>query len=53
MDEVESAQVPNVLQDEDYAVINSNYAIIACLNPVMDSLAIEGSASAYANILAV
>ena len=27
VDEVEAAQVPNVLQDEDYAVINSNYAI--------------------------
>ena len=26
IDEVEAAQVPNVLQDEDYAVINSNYA---------------------------
>ena len=29
IDEVEAAQVPNVLQDEDYAVINSNYAIAA------------------------
>ena len=28
VDEVEAAQVPNVLQDEDYAVINSNYAKI-------------------------
>ena len=37
----------------DYAVINSNYAINAGLNPVKDSLVIEGSASAYANILAV
>ncbi len=46
-------QLPNLLQDEDYAVINSNYAISAGLNPVNDSLAIEGSASAYANILAV
>ena len=40
-------------KDVDYAVINSNYAINAGLNPVKDSLAIEGSASAYANILAV
>lgn len=32
--EVEAAQVPNVLQDVDYAVINSNYAISAKLNPV-------------------
>ncbi len=35
--EAEAAQVPNVLQDEDYAVINSNYAINAGLNPVNDS----------------
>lgn len=51
--EVEAAQLPNVLQDVDYAVINSNYAIEAGLNPVKDSLGIEGSASAYGNILAV
>ena len=49
----EAAQIPNILKDVDYAVINSNYAINAGLNPVKDSLAIEGSASAYANILAV
>ena len=51
--EVEAAQLPNVLQDVDYAVINSNYAIEAKLNPVKDSLAIEDSSSDYANILAV
>lgn len=51
--EVEAAQIPNVLQDVDYAIINSNYAISAGLNPVQDSLLIEGSASAYGNILAV
>ena len=51
--EVEAAQLPNVLQDMDYAVINSNYAIQANLNPVKDSLLIEGSSSEYGNILAV
>ena len=51
--EVEAAQLPNTLKDVDYAVINSNYAIEAKLNPVKDSLAIEGSSSAYSNILAV
>ena len=51
--EVEAAQIPNILKDVDYAVINSNYAISAKLNPVGDSLAIEGSSSAYSNILAV
>lgn len=51
--EVEAAQLPNMLQDVDYAVINSNYAIEAELNPMSDALAIEGSSSAYSNILAV
>ena len=51
--EAEAAQRPNVLQDVDFAVINSNYSINAGLNPVKDSLLIEGSYSAYANILAV
>ena len=51
--EAEAAQLPNVLRDVDFAVINSNYAINAGLNPVEDALLIEGSYSAYANILAV
>ena len=51
--EIEAAQLPNALKDVDYAVINSNYAIDAGLNPTKDSLAIEGSSSAYGNILAV
>lgn len=51
--EVEAAQLPNLLPDIDYAVINSNYAISAGLNPTKDALALEGSSSAYANILAV
>ena len=44
--EVEAAQLPNVLKDVDYAVINSNYAIEAGINPSKDALASEGSASA-------
>lgn len=51
--EVEAAQLPNVLKDVDYAVINSNYAIEANLNPTKDALGLEGSSSAYGNILAV
>ncbi|MBQ8558668.1 MAG: hypothetical protein IJ439_01595 [Tyzzerella sp.] len=51
--EVEAAQLPNVLKDVDYAVINSNYAIEADLNPTKDALGLEGSSSAYGNILAV
>ena len=51
VDEVEAAQVPNVLQDEDYAVINSNYAISAGLDPMADALAMEDGTSAYVNVL--
>lgn len=51
--EVEAAQLPNVLQDMDYAVINSNYAIEAGINPMQDALYMEGSSSAYSNILTV
>ena len=51
IDEVEAAQVPNVLQDEDYAVINSNYAISAGLDPMTDALAMEDGSSAYVNVL--
>ena len=55
--EVEAAQIPNILKDVDYAVINSNYAIDSGLKPETDALAIEDKASEaclrYANILAV
>ena len=51
--EVEAAQLPNILPDVDFAIINANYAIDAGLNPVTAALEMEGSASAYANILAV
>ena len=51
--EVEAAQLPGVLQDVDYAVINSNFAIDAGLVPATDALSLEGSYSAYGNIVAV
>ena len=51
--EVEAAQLPSILQDVDYAVINSNYALDADLNPVKDALLTEDSSSAYSNIVAV
>ena len=51
IDEVEAAQVPNVLQDEDYAVINSNYAIAAGLDPMTEALAMEDGTSSYVNVL--
>ena len=43
--EVEAAQIPNMLKDVDYGIINANYAIKAKLEPTKDSLLIEGSAS--------
>lgn len=51
--EVEAAQIPGILQDMDFAVINSNYAIEAGINPMDSALVMEGSASAYSNIIAV
>ena len=43
--------MPRVLVDVDLAVINTNYALEANLNPTKDALFIEGDQSAYANIL--
>ncbi len=52
-EEAEAAQLPNLLKDVDFAIINSNYALAAGLNPVKDALGFEGSSSPYANILCV
>ncbi|ERI89682.1 NLPA lipoprotein [Clostridiales bacterium oral taxon 876 str. F0540] len=51
--ELEAAQLPRTLDDVDAAVINTNYALEAKLNPSKDALAIESKDSPYANILAV
>ena len=51
--EIDAAAIPNHRQDVDYAIINSNYAISAGLKPTMDAMRLEGSFSAYSNILAV
>ncbi|WP_300362410.1 MetQ/NlpA family ABC transporter substrate-binding protein [Fusobacterium sp.] len=50
---LEAAQLPRVLKDVDFAVINGNYAIEAKLNPSKDALLLEGKESPYANIIAV
>ena len=47
--ELEAATLPRVLNQVDLAVINTNYAIEAKLNPVKDSLFIEDRSSPYAN----
>jgi D-methionine transport system substrate-binding protein len=51
--ELEAAQLPRSLQDVDAATINGNYALEARLNPVKDSLIIEGADSPYVNIVVV
>lgn len=51
--ELEAAQLPRVLPDVAAAVINTNYALEAGLNPMADALVIEGSDSPYVNVLAV
>ncbi|MBC2580801.1 MetQ/NlpA family ABC transporter substrate-binding protein [Clostridium sp. DJ247] len=51
--ELEAAQLPRVIGDVDAAVINTNYAIPAGLNPTKDAIAIESKDSPYANVLAV
>ncbi|MEG0856724.1 MAG: MetQ/NlpA family ABC transporter substrate-binding protein [Terrisporobacter sp.] len=50
--EVDAAQVPSTLEDVDFAVINTNFALNVGLNPTKDALVIEESDSPYVNILA-
>ncbi|MCU1735502.1 MULTISPECIES: MetQ/NlpA family ABC transporter substrate-binding protein [unclassified Pseudomonas] len=49
--ELEAATLPRVLTQVDLALINTNYALEAKLNPEKDALIIEGSDSPYVNIL--
>lgn len=49
--ELEAATLPRVLNQVDLALINTNYALEAGLNPSQDALVIEGSESPYVNIL--
>jgi D-methionine transport system substrate-binding protein len=51
--ELEAATLPRVLNQVDLALINTNYALEAGLNPTKDALVIEGSDSPYVNILVV
>jgi len=51
--ELESAQLPRALPDVDLALINTNYALEAKLDPGKDALFIEsGQKSPYANFIA-
>ncbi|MDR1530068.1 MAG: MetQ/NlpA family ABC transporter substrate-binding protein [Burkholderiales bacterium] len=49
--ELEAATLPRVLGQVDLALINTNYALEAKLNPLQDALVIEGSDSPYVNVL--
>lgn len=50
--ELEAATLPRVLDDVDIALINTNYALEAGLNPTQDALFIEDAESPYANLVA-
>lgn len=49
--ELEAATIPRVLTQVDLALINTNYALEAKLDPSKDALFIEGNDSPYVNIL--
>ena len=49
--ELEAATLPRVLTQVDLALINTNYALEAKLDPSKDALVIEGNDSPYVNIL--
>jgi len=51
--EIDAAQAPRVLDDVDAAVINTNYATQAGLDPVKDALTREDPKGPYVNIIAV
>jgi len=49
--ELDAAMLPRVLDQVDLALINTNYALDAGLNPRADALAIEDKDSPYVNFL--
>ena len=53
--ELDPAMLSRTLKDKglDMAVINSNYVLLAKMNPLKDAIFIEGSKSPYVNIVAV
>ncbi|WP_169784732.1 MetQ/NlpA family ABC transporter substrate-binding protein [Campylobacter curvus] len=52
-EEIETAQVPRTLDDVTIAVINTNYAMNANLNPTKDALVLESKDSPYTNYVVV
>lgn len=51
--ELEAAQIPRSIDDVDIALINTNFAMEAGLNPLKDALFLEPKDSPYANVLVV
>jgi len=49
--ELEAATLPRVLGEVDLALINTNYALDARLNPTRDALVIEDAKSPYVNFV--
>ena len=49
--ELEAAMLPRTLDEVDLALINTNYALAAGLNPTTDALLIEDKNSPYVNYL--
>ena len=53
IEELDAPQLPRVLDEVSAAIINTNYALSANLNPMKDALVIESKDSPYANIVVV
>lgn len=51
--ELDAPQLARALSDVEASVINTNFALLAGLNPLNDAIAIEDKESPYANILVV
>lgn len=51
--EMEAAQITRALEDVDFAVVNTNYAIGAGFVPMKDALVLESSDSPYVNLIVV
>lgn len=50
---LDAPQLPRSLDDVDAAIINTNYALEAGLNPLNDALILEDKDSPYANVLTI
>ena len=53
IEELDAPQLPRVLDEVDAAIINTNYALAANLNPLKDAIVIESKDSPYVNIVVV